>query len=1258
MSSPPNSIPYHLPRCTLLIPNMHCPSCVESITSILSSVPQISQLDVSLLVRSVTFSIDTSIGGSLKPKSAAGIIAKVKELLVLEGGFVVEQVGQEVSSDRNEKGSTTDFTRSNILRWLKPNSKGRPKQDAEEERRAKHLAHCDVCQEEERNPTSASVAAVQDASESTQRSFGGVDVTKTILSISGMTCAACVQTISNSLRSDSRIISVDVDLLSSSGTIRHYAKFAPEDIAEEIEDLGYEAEVVSTVVEPSVVQKDSAKDGVDTDGDHVDARSTSFRTTFSVEGMTCSSCSNAISTALRDLSGIESVNIDVMGNSAVIVHSGSLPISQLIETIENLGYEAKEVSSLLTDDSLFKGIDVAPEADTTVRTIHIMVEGTYCHKCISQLNTAMVNLPIIRSTPFSLKDPSSKITYDPKIITIRQILTFLDTLAPEFESHILKPRSISERSRDIQAREVRTLAAHLVAAIVFAIPTFVVAVVGMILLPHGNDFKEWLMSPRWGAANAGTLILWPLATIIQFGVGRLFYARSLTPIYRKIKGSLRSSKSHSGRWSWRSLFNFGSMDLLVALSTSVAYFSSIAMLIIDVRSSRTSKSIGTYFDSSVFLIMFILLGRTLEAYARSRTTDAISLLGQLRPDTTLLVGGAECEKTSGSPAGHAPGSNDESANEKDEASVESPSDEETLGQTRNISVDHLEKDDLILVPPGSLPPTDGIVVSGNTTFDESSLTGESHPISKQPGDPIYTGTTNLSSAITIRVTSLPTETMLDNIIGAVSNASAHKAPIEKLAERLTGVFVPVIVYISLIVLITWLSLALTGHLSKHQDGNGGAIFYAIEFAIATLVVACPCGIGLAVPCANAVGNGLAAKAGILASGGGEAFLAATKVGTVVLDKTGTLTEGKSRVTDERHWLGDDEWQSLPRHDLEKVILDIERGSTHPLAKGLVEFLESKGNKSTGSQSSFAAVLSSEEIAGRGIRATVKPQHSVQSFELLIGNPALLSDHHLVLSTKQISHMEQWFRQAKSVVLVAIKSSSSLSAQFVLTSSFALSDPPRQSAQPILSQLQKSGIRIMMLSGDAPSTARAVAKMVGIPEENVRAGVGPIEKANTIKELQEGSSGSPYAEPSNRSLVERVVSWTGKGRNKSKQPIVPRSKIMFVGDGLNDAVALAAADVSVAMGHGSQAVLAGSDFVLLSSTLSTLPTLFKLSKKVYNRQRLNLLWAIMFNTVCIPFAAGIFYPAGGIRLTPVWSAVLMALSSVSVVLSSLAMRWGV
>ncbi|ODO10031.1 hypothetical protein I350_02256 [Cryptococcus amylolentus CBS 6273] len=1246
-----------LPTTTLLVANMHCTSCCDAIDSLLATLPPVRNVTTSLLHRTVTFSVDTSAAhsSSKTPPSVPRVINQVVHKLTGEGGFAVEADGEAEHPPAREAPSL-------LGRLGLQTRRGRERKRAEDRRR-RHLEHCEVCQAQEReqaersSPLSTPSHSLQ-APLAPQNAAQHDGIVKTTLSIEGMTCASCTSAITNTLNDNPDIEQVDINLLNSSGVVRHKALLPAADIAEMISDTGYETEVVESHSETSVAPSapgsqvktvlsiegmtcascssaitdglskhpnvtsveinllgssgvvlhnqsltpDDVKDIVDDLG--YDAQVVSSETaveengdakiksTFAIEGMTCASCSSAINSAFRGMEGIESCDIDLLNNRGVIVHASNITAGDLAEQIEDLGYGAEiSTSEPVSFPSKGKG-----KEETLQRTVKIHVEGLFCHQCVSKINHHLSTLPLLSHSDIALHPSIITVTYVPHDpLTIRDILESLTGLAPEFEASVFKAPSLSERSRDIQKKEVRMLARHLAVAVVFAIPTFVIAIVGMVLLKGHDAFKMKMMESTWGAANLGTVILWPLATVVQFGVGRRLPKRPLT---------------------WRSAFSFGSMDLLVVLSTTVSYFASIAMLAIDVQNPSGTDSVGTYFDSCVFLIMFILLGRTLEAYAKSRTTDAVSLLGGLRPDTALLVGAptqASVEKE------------EETSSETSHSTDTSPGSSATP-QSRKIPIDHLEIGDLLLLPPGSLPPTDAVLVSGTTTFDESSLTGESKPIHKHPGDEIFTGTVNLSSAVTVRVLRLGGDTMIEKIIRAVSDAASRKAPLEKLAEKLTGVFVPVIVYLSLIVLAVWLPLALTNTVEPHSVA-GGKVFFALEFAISTLVVACPCGIGLAVPCANAVGNGVAAKAGIIASGGGEAFLGATKISRVVFDKTGTLTVGRSEVMNEV-WEGAASGNKENRQRIIRGVLELERASTHPLAVGMVEYLEKSPLAPSGER---VEVVDTEEIAGRGLKASLRIGQI--SIDLLVGNVALMTDHNVAISEQAHVTVSTWSTEAKSVILIAMSDSP---GSYALSALYSLSDHPRPEAAEVIASLRKRGIAVNMLSGDNEITARAVGKMIGLGENEVKGGVGPKGKAETIRIFQ-----------------------AGEGANEKMQGKDERRKdvVMFIGDGLNDAVALAAADVSVAMGHGSQATLASADFVLLSSSLNSLVPLLRISRKVINRQKLNLGWAIIFNVVCLPFAAGVFYGAGKIRLTPVWSAVLMALSSVSVVCSSLAMRWG-
>lgn len=458
----------------------------------------------------------------------------------------------------------------------------------------------------------------------------------------------------------------------------------------------------------------------------------------------------------------------------------------------------------------------------------------------------------------------------------------------------------------------------------------------------------------------------------------------------------------------------------------------------------------------------------------------------------------------------------------------------------SIPIEHIELGDYLLIQPGAVPPADGDIVYGTTTFDESSVTGEFMPVHKAPGEAIMTGTINLAAPIVIRVQHVGEETMLQKIVHAVAEGQSRKAPIERVADRITSVFIPVVVYISLAVLAIWLGLSL-GHaipdsyLPEGRTANGDRVFFAFEFAISCLVIACPCGIGLAAPTAQAVGAGMAAKAGILAQGGGEAFQAAAKVDTVVFDKTGTLTLGEAVVADALIE------EKVPSWVFAAVRM-MEGGSSHPLALAISRFCA----KTYGEDAEGVHILQSDEVSGRGVRATISVDDQTGSTPVtkgvLVGNEAfILEDHHAALPARLLTpQLQKWRETGHSVVLVALADMNEGNVSCEVQGFLAIADTIRPEAGQTVAKLQASGREVFMLTGDNEITARAVARQLGIDAEHVKAGVLPYEKADFIAKLQD-----------RRAELRR---WW------SRRTTERRSIVAFCGDGLNDSAALARADV--------------------------------------------------------------------------------------------------
>ena len=647
----------------------------------------------------------------------------------------------------------------------------------------------------------------------------------------------------------------------------------------------------------------------------------------------------------------------------------------------------------------------------------------------------------------------------------------------------------------------------------------------------------------------------------------------------------------------------------MSAGTSVAYFPSIAVLALDSRkTSQSNGQVSTYFDAVVFLTMFILAGRYLEAYSKAKTGDAVTMLGKLRPTEALLV---------------RPNPGAEDTSEDSQPSLPTTN-------VEKINVDLLEVGDVVRVLRGASPPADGTVIFGDSTFDESSLTGESRPITKNAGDQVFAGTVNTSKPISVRVTGISGASMLDQIVKVVREGQTKRAPVERVADILTGYFVPVITLIAISTFVTWFGLGQGGVLpeSWRDVDTGGWAFWALQFAIAVFVGACPCGIALAAPTALFVGSGLAAQHGILVKGGGEAFQEASALDVVVFDKTGTLTEGGN--------------PSVTNHDImassaeeTKVIWAIaqalEESSSHPIAKAITALC---------AEQNIAAVTNYtiEELPGRGLKGTFTIHTTTNDtrYEAAIGSETFISSLGTPIDIYWSNSASTWKASGKSIALLALRPlslSDGKEAAFKLAAQFATTDPLRPEASSVLSALREQGLSIWMISGDNATTATAVGHQLGIPATNIIAGVLPSEKADKIRWLQ---SSAP------------------KRNGKTGRAIVA-----MVGDGINDSPALTAADAGIAIGSGSDVAISSAKFVLVSSNLHSLLTLITLSRIVFQRVKFNFAWALVYNVVLLPIAAGVIYPVHGHpRLNPVWASLAMAMSSLSVICSSLVMKTGI
>ena len=580
------------------------------------------------------------------------------------------------------------------------------------------------------------------------------------------------------------------------------------------------------------------------------------------------------------------------------------------------------------------------------------------------------------------------------------------------------------------------------------------------------------------------------------------------------------------------------MDTLVALGTGVAYLFSVFNTLFPHFWHQRGLHAHVYFEAAAVIITFILLGRLLEEKAKGNTSSAIKKLMGLQPKTVTIITGDDQQTT--------------------------------------IPIDKVNHGNIILVKPGEQIAVDGVVTKGNSYVDESMLSGEPIPLLKKENEKVYAGTINQKGSFQFRAEKVGSETMLANIIKMVQEAQGSKAPVQKLVDKIAGIFVPIVIAIALIAFVSWVILG----------GENGFSQGLIAFAT-VLVIACPCALGLATPTAIMVGVGKAAEKGILIKDAISLELS-KKVNTVVLDKTGTITEGKPVVTDS-HWTDESA-------DLKQILVGIEKQSEHPLAEAVIKHFD---------DNSSIALEHFESITGKGVSAIVAGK------TYLVGNKKLLLEKNILLSETLIEKANQWSAESKTVIWFSDENHA--------ISIIAIADKIKETSIEAIQELQESGIAIYMLTGDNEATAASIAKKTGI--SNYKAEVLPEQKAAFIKQLQ--SEGKIVA---------------------------------MVGDGINDSTALAQADVSIAMGKGSDIAMDVAKMTIISSDLSKIPEAIKLSKQTVATIKQNLFWALFYNIIGIPIAAGVLYPINGFLLNPMIAGAAMALSSVSVVSNSLRLKW--
>ncbi|KAI9015362.1 E1-E2 ATPase-domain-containing protein [Hyaloraphidium curvatum] len=943
-----------------------------------------------------------------------------------------------------------------------------------------------------------------------------------------------------------------------------------------------------------------------------DAPAAAATAVLTLDGLTCAACVNAIEEALCALPGVRSAAVTLLpGQRATVTYdTAEVGTDKLREAVEDVGYEVLRVED-------------AGDGSSGLSTMRLEVslgDGTSDPGIAAQaVADALARLPGVHSASVEVgpgkhgkakrRGPAVvRIQHEAALVGVRSLIRAAEAAVPKLRASLASSPKTQSNRHELWA---------LIAAGAIAATTFVVAMLGMMILPPSNPFRAALET-MVGGVQVGVIITWALATVMEFGIGWRFW---------------------HGAWNSLVHAHTANMDVLIVLGTAAAYFFSVyaaaqgIVVYYDAQAAAaaapppnmhdhgvsttpqtpepTMYSHDSFFEASTFIIFFVLLGKYLQHVATDRTSEAITKLLSLQPATALLTS-------------------------------RDPSQPDT-----ELSASLLEVGDLLKILPGASIPADGVVVRGTTHVDEGMLTGEPVPAAKGPGDRVYGGTVNTGGLVVVSATRVGGDTAAARIADMIAQAQSSRAGIQGTVDAVARWFVPTVVAVAAITFLVWMLVPLAPGQPRTK--------LAFEFAISVLVIACPCGLGLAVPTAVMVGTGVAARLGILVGGGGSALEAAHKAEAFAFDKTGTLTVGRPEVVDAEVVLPESGplAGTLIECDAWKLAGEVEASSTHPLARAVAEaaaehltspHCTSLDNVSEASDSTVNAEAPSttpgrtigsglvlggryavgevSEIPGRGLLALLRLRPDKSSCDLperltcFAGNEAWMLDNGIPFPPAIASRASAWRADARTTVFLGIAGHPALAA-------FAVADRIRPDARALVDHLRSHGKEVAMLTGDHAATAASVAAALGIPADKAISGLRPEDKVSVVDGLQAGPDGA-----------KRVVA--------------------FVGDGINDAVALARANVSIAMGTGSDVAVSSASVVLMQPSLWGVAVLVDLSGAVFRRIWINLFWAFAYNVVGIPIAAGALYPLG-VRLQPWMAGVAMAASSVSVVASSLLLK---
>jgi Cu+-exporting ATPase len=778
------------------------------------------------------------------------------------------------------------------------------------------------------------------------------------------------------------------------------------------------------------------------------------------------------------------------------------------------------------------GATATLDAPHVATRLNIPVTGMTCAACQARVQRVLEKTPGVDEAAVSLMTNTATVRFDPAAVDAATLVERIRATGYGAELPVDERTAVEEQEAQDAARgeEIRSLTRKASFALAAGVVAMAASMPLMAAAAHhgasADPFMRWTMERLdpvlrtalpflYGIPNL--VLSWgllALTVVVMTWAGRHFYVRA-----------------------WKAFVHRSAdMNTLIAIGTGAAFaFSVVATTMPSLFTSR-GMAPDVYYEAVIIIIAFLLAGNVLEARAKAGTSRAIRALIGLRPRTARV---------------------------------------RRNGIEADITVDDVAAGDEIVVRPGERVPVDGTVVSGSSAIDESMLTGESMPVTKAVGDRVIGGTVNGTGSFVYQATTLGAASVLSQIVRLMRDAQGSRAPIQRLADRVSAVFVPTIILISLATFVGWYLLADTAPLLR-----------AFTAAVAVLIIACPCAMGLAVPTAVMVATGKGAQLGILIKGG-EALERAGRADVVVVDKTGTVTEGRPSVVSVQT-VG--VWEEP---ELLRLAGSLERVSEHPLAVAIANAAEARGIR-------FSPVDGFVSSTGRGVSGTV------DGHAIVVGSADLMRDWSIDVGPLHV-WLEEQTRQARSVVFVNVDGA--------LAGALAVADPVRPTSARAVQRLHALGLQTILLTGDVESTAAAVARDVGI--DTVVSGVLPQGKVHTVRDLQ------------------------ARGR-----------VVLMAGDGVNDAPALARADVGMAMGSGTDVAIEAGDIALLRGDLNGIADAITLSRRTMRTMRQNLFWAFIYNVIGVPVAAGLLYPATGILLSPILASAAMALSSVSVVSNSL------